>query len=188
MREVNPRRMVDVLIALVLVVVGVFLLLVVGSLFWHPERNIDRSRIAEWLKSFMRMYVDGSRIVLRCRSSARTLEIKHVLLGNGRCALVVCVPAASCTEPEAATLERAALLHESVSVLDDPGCVRAFMVQVSDIWSPAAAHVAAQVVHRVLDNLGVGAAERFDLEFSGAESLDLAREFRRRLKAGQREW
>lgn len=179
----------ELFLAITLIMGVILVVLFVTSKLWHPEHNVDRSQFAHWFKSLMRFYADGARIRIHHRGSPATIEVVHVPIEQGSCHLVVRIPRTSWSQPHASDLEKAVLLHGSASLVEDPGALLCLTILVPDIWSPSPATVATQVVNRILDVLGIGLSERFDLEFSGARSLELTLEARRRQKAGLlREW
>jgi len=93
-------------------------------------------------------------------------------------------------QQQAQELEAVALFNEGISLERSPtesGRINfpAFRVAVDDIWESSAGDLAAQLVHRLLDVLGIDAKAQFELKFQGERSVELTLEVRKRQKAGE---
>jgi hypothetical protein len=174
----------DLLIAVAVFVGALLAIAIVGTMLWHPERNIDRTHFAHWLKSLFRNYANGATVSIRHRGSPTTLTVVHSPLEDGKCNLAIHVRNAALSELPRQDLRKACLVDDAVSIIEDPDSVVSISVHIPDIWVPSAANVASQAVNRLLDVLGLGPSERFDLTFSGERSLKLVAGIRRRQKAG----
>ena len=191
--------MLDVLSWLGLAVAVLATAYVLTSLFWRPERNVDRSMLGHWFRSLIRLYESDSLVSVRHRGSELGFTLRRRAGDGVRCWVVLSWPAegsgpsASWIASRVDSLREAIAAEPRVLILPGPSDCDSerFDVQVSipDIWSREAADVAVRIAERVLDALGVGRDARFDLEFTGEESVERALEARRRQREGQlEEW
>jgi hypothetical protein len=161
--------------------------------FWRPEQNIDRSRLGHWFRSLIRLYESDSLVEVCHRGSALRLTLRRRGGDGGRCWVVLSCPRASWMASDFEPVREAIAAEPGVLILPDTSGENAerldVQVQVSDIWSEEAADVAVRIASRVLDALGVGADARFDLEFSGEQSMERSLEARKRQREGSlEEW
>jgi hypothetical protein len=157
-------------------------------LFWQPERNIDRDRLGHWFRSLIRLFESDSEVVVRHRTSRLAFSLSRRAGDGHRCWVVLSCPRARWTSAPLAELRAAIASEPGVLILhpdDDDGLDVQF--QVRDIWSPDAADTAVRIASRALDALGVGADARFDLEFSGEQSMERSLEARKRQREGRLE-
>ena len=166
------------------------------QLFWHPERNIERTKLGHWFRSLIRLYETDAEVRVILRGSPLTLTLLRRDGDGARCRVVLSCPqrargasleSSDSSEEEFAALRAAVSGEPGALVLPDfAGRGEAFAVQVTiaDIWSAEAADVVARVAERMLDAHGVVAGARFDLEFIGERSTERVLEARRRQRDG----
>jgi hypothetical protein len=166
------------------------------QLFWHPERNVDRTKLGHWFRSLIRLYESDAEVRIILRGSPLTLTLLRRDGDGARCRVVLSCPQrarAASLESSDSSEEEIAALHAAVSgepgtlVLSDlagPGEAFAVQVVIADIWSAEATDVVERVAERMLDTHGVAAGARFDLEFIGERSTERLLEARRRQRDG----
>ena len=185
--------MLDVLTWLGLALAILAIAYLLTSLFWRPERNIDRSMLGHWFRSLIRLYESDSLVRVNHRGSALHFTLLRRAGNESQCWVVLSCPGsqrmADLQGPvrEAIASEpRVLLLPDTSGREDDRLDVQ---VSIPDIWSKDAADVAIRIAERVLDALGIGKDARFDLEFMGEQSIERALEARRRQLEGElEEW
>ena len=163
------------------------------TLSWHPERNIDRSMLGHWFRSLIRLYESDSVVRVRHRGSALDFTLLRRAGNESQCWVVLSCP---CSQWMAAPLgpvreviasEPRVLLLRDLSGRDNDRLD--VQVAIPNIWSKDAAAAVVQVAEQVLDALGIDRDARFDLEFTGEESMERALEARRRQREGElEEW
>lgn len=185
--------MLDVLTWLGLAVAILATAYVLTSLFWRPERNIDRSMLGHWFRSLIRLYESDSLVRVSHRGSGLRLTLRRRAGDGSQCWVVLSCPRAQWMTSPLGPVREAIAAEPRVLILPEPsgGDSDRLDVQVSipDIWSRESADVAVRIADRVLDALGIGKDARFDLEFVGEESMERAFEARRRQREGElEEW
>ena len=161
--------------------------------FWRPEQNVDRSRLGHWFRSLIRLYESDSLVEVCHRGSPLRLTLLRRGGEGGQCWVVLSCPRASWMASALGPVREAIAAEPGVLILHDSSGKDAerldVQVQVPDIWSNEAADIAVRIAGRVLDALGVGADARFDLEFTGQQSMERSLEARRRQREGRlEEW
>jgi hypothetical protein len=158
------------------------------ALFWRPERNVERTRLGHWFRSLIRLFESDSKVEIRHRRSALRLTL-HRRAGQGsECWVVLACPRAAWSNLPLSMVREAIAREPRVLILPDTSSANGdrldVQLRVPDIWAKDAADVLVRVAQRVLDALGISADARFDLEFSGEQSMERSLEARRRQREG----
>src|SRR5262245_15079555 len=163
------------------ILIVVALVLVTRLLRYRASRNVPRASFSRLLKTLIRLHKDDSRLEFIHMSSPLQLDVT-LMNGDGtKCELLI---RPTKTERLDESMIHAAIVSGQASLMDPTRPSLGLTVLISNIWTEDATETASQVMHRILDTLGIDASECFKVRFSGDRSLELLREANRRLKAG----
>ena len=159
------------LIALLLV----GLLVAVARLIPRPGSKIDRYEFEHWIHSFAKVKKDDSLLRIRHTASPLLFRFQRIQGIDNRCCLIFKVPRTRWSESHIERLRDALDRQEYQPRIpgSDAGTLLECTLELTDIWDPASGAMGARLLHVVLDALGLGSAERFDISFHGENSLRL---------------
>ena len=157
---------------------------VLTMFFWHPDRNVDRSRFGHWYRSLIRLYEPDAKIEIVQRRG----PVRLTLLRRGgdvkRCWAVLRVPHSACTGEQLEAIRFAIAGEPAVLILSEGPPALEAQIAITDMWSATAADAIVWVTEHVLGILKVPADARFDFEFTGDRSRERTLEARRRQRDG----
>jgi hypothetical protein len=134
-----------------------------------------------------RLYRNGALMQFLEPQSGVKIEVTRIRSDTSTCALLVRVIPMPMDPERVRELERAVLLQENVSLergANSSETAIDFRIVIPDTWAPEATSITAQVMHRLLDVLGVDPAPGFEVKLSGQKSLESVREMRKQQKTG----
>lgn len=176
--------MLDILLWLSATLVVIATAYALTMFFWHPDRNIDRSRFGHWYRSLIRLYEPDAQIDVVQRHGPLTFTLLRRGGDVKRCWAVLRLPHSTCTGEQLDAIRFAIASEPSVLILSEGPPALEIQISIADIWSSKAADVIVWVTEHVLGILRVPTDARFDFEFSGERSQERALEARRRQRDG----